>query len=742
MNTIKQLIFIGGFLCGLSLQAQHVNGVVKTTEGETLVGANVHWMNSNIGTTTNANGQFKLPKSQKHNYIVTSFVGYFSDTLKYNNQSHLEIKLTQETLGTVELAVKEKGLTISNIDPIKTENISQIELNKFACCDLAGGFNTQLTVESKTTNVITNSKELRILGLSGVYNQILFDGFPVMRGLTQTYGISSFPGTLLSNLFVAKGSNSVIQGYESIAGQINVISKKPSDSEKFLLNLYGNNFAEKHLNTHYTFSGKKWKNVLAYSTVLPANKTDRDDDNFLDLPLLKRHMVMNTFQYGKKKNYGWFSTTTLRFLNENRVGGQTNYSTSRDKGSTSVYGQNITYNQPEFWSKTRYKLNDDQTFSLYLSGSFQDQDSYYGSMRYEANQTYLYGKLQLKQYYSDLGSNFTTGISYRYLDIKEDINFFEQIPVRTYDGTYRNKENVFGLFAENSLKFLNGLFTFNSGLRLDFHNEFGTKLTPRALLKYDITEKSSIRANVGYGWRTAQLFSENVKLFAGNRDIRITEELKPEEAINYGVNYTQKFSKNDFSGYISADFYRTEFSNQIFPDYDVDPTLAIVENFEDKSVSMGFQTEISTTYKERFDLKVGYNFSDVYRMQNGSKMELPFNKRHRLSLSTSYRFMEDKLHLDVNVHWNDAFRMPDRSSNPSDYITDEYSKAYFLFNGQIAYYLPKYKFYSGVENILNYRQSKPFVAWQDPFSPYFDTSSAWGPTRGREFYFGVTYSIK
>ena len=564
-----------------------------------------------------------------------------------------------------------------------------------------------------------------------------------MRGLGQTYGVSSFSGNLLDNIFVAKGANSVIQGFESISGQINVVTKKPNTSEKFLLNLYANNFAEKHLNTNYTFSGKKWKNLVAFSTVLPANKVDKDKDTFIDVPLLNRYMFMNTFQYGKKKNYGWFSTTTVRLLDERRVGGQENYDRDKDKGSSSVYGQHVYYSQPEFWSKNIYRLNDDQSFSIYAAGMYQDQDSYFGTVKYKATQTYLYGKLQYKQYYGDLGSNFRTGISYRFLDLKENISFTENVPERSYDGAYRNKENIFGVFAENSLKILQGLFTLNTGIRGDHHNQHGFMLTPRALLKYDIDENISIRTSLGYGWRTANVFSENVKLFASSRDIIFAEALKPEEAINFGINYTHKFEFSDVTGYISADYYRTSFQNQIFPDYDRNAQLAIIENFEDKSISAGIQAEVSLTYNENFDLKLGYNFSDVYREIDGQKQNLPFNKRNRVSISTSYRTLkEDRLHFDVNIHWHDKARLPDRSDNPAEYITPLYSNAYFLVNGQVAYYLPKYKFYAGVENIMNYRQDKPILSWEDPFSKYFDTSSVWGPTRGREFYVGLTYTIK
>lgn len=743
MKAIKSLFFIGGFLCSFAVVAQEVSGRVQSDNGEQLAGANLYWMNTTLGAVANQSGHFTIQTTSESNQLIASFVGYRSDTITWSGQQNITFKLVEETLETVELSTKRQGMTISNVEAIKTESISKVELNKFACCDLAGGFNTQLTVESKTTNVITNSKELSILGLAGVYNQILFDGFPLLRGLGQTYGVSSFSGNLLDNIYVAKGANSVIQGFESISGQINVVTKKPNTSEKFLLNLYANNFAEKHINTNYKFGGKKWKNLMAFSAVLPANKVDKDNDNFLDVPLLNRYMFMNTFQYGEKKNYGWFSTTSVRVLDERRVGGQVDYDRDADRGSDQMYGQHVHFTQPEFWSKSIYRFNEDQSMSFYVAGMYQDQESYFGTLKYDATQTYLYGKAQYKQFYGDKGSNFKTGFTYRYLDLQEDISFTSQQPSRGYDGVYRNKENIFGVFAENSLKIVEGLFTLNTGIRGDHHNIHGFKLTPRALLKYDIDENKSLRTSIGYGWRTANVFSENIKLFASSRDVIFKDDvLKPEEAINFGINYTHKFELEDLSGYLSTDYYRTSFQNQIFVNYENSATDVSVSNFDDRSISTGIQAELSLTYKENFDLKLGYNYSKVTREINGEDQNQPFNKPNRVSISTSYRTMKDKLHFDVNIHWHDKARMPNRLGLPEGVEVPAYSNAYFLVNGQVAYYLPKYKFYAGVENILNYRQNRPILSWEDPFSEYFDTSTVWGPTRGREVYVGLTYTLK
>jgi outer membrane receptor for ferrienterochelin and colicins len=281
-----------------------------------------------------------------------------------------------------------------------------------------------------------------------------------------------------------------------------------------------------------------------------------------------------------------------------------------------------------------------------------------------------------------------------------------------------------------------------TGIRADHHNQFGWEVTPRTFLKYEVTENTNIRGSIGTGWRTANIFSENIGLLASSRDIIFAESLKPEKALNFGFNATQKYKGTNVEGYFSLDFYRTNFQNQIFPDYDAAPTKAIIKNFTGKSVSNSFQAEVSGTFYNRFSAKLGYVFLDVYQMKGSVKDVLPFNPKHRLNSSASFMPLSKKWHLDANVHWFGKQRLPDTKNNPAIYQMPGQSKPYTIVNTQFTYTLKKFEVYIGAENIFNFRQKKPIISWQEPFGQYFDTQFAWGPTRGREAYLGVRFTIK
>ena len=723
--------------------AQKFSGRVINTSNQPLPGATIIWLNNKSEIVAiNNDGSFSVNRSETNNKLIASLDGYAQDTIDVSNLDTVVFVLKKiNNLKEVIVIAEKNGTRQSNLSIIKTEILTSAELKKAACCDLAGCFETQSSVQPQTTNVITNAKELRILGLSGVYNQVLIDGFPMIQGLSFTYGISGIPGTLVDNIYISKGANSVLQGHESICGQINVETKKPNVSEKLFVNVYLNSFLEKHLNLATNFKTGKWHSLLAFHTVQPANKIDKDHDNFLDLPLITRYMVMNKWKFGREQDWGWSSEIALRYLNENRTGGQTFFKPEEHNGSNTIYGNTVSLNQPEMWTKTSFRFNDTHQATLYLSGFHQDQQSYFGSLNYKAKQSNVFINLQYELTKTE-NHSLKTGISFKYMDLSEDILFTDNIINRNYDGKYLRKEKISGVFAENTLRFLKGKLTWIAGIRADKHNQFGWHFTPRTLLKYDPTPKLTIRANIGTGWRTVNLFSENIGLLASSRDIIFAETLQPEKALNTGINITQKFETKNISGFISIDYYRTNFQNQVFPDYDSDPTKAFIKNFTGGSISNGFQTDLFIKLFKRYEFKAGYNFLDVYRIKNGIKEILPFNSRHKILGTFSYKPVSNNFHTDINIHWFGKQRLPDTKSNPAPFQRPDFSMDYTVVNAQFTYIFKHMEVYTGCENIFNFRQNQPIISWQDPFSPYFDISSVWGPTRGREFYMGLRWKLK
>lgn len=730
-----------------TLQAQIIKGKLFGENGdgkEILPGGTLQWFKGEFSAIVNENGVFELKAAGvQDKRVIASCAGFKTDTVDWDGRTYLSItlkKLPTELAGVI--VTGRNGAIISGNAVIKTEIINQLELSKAACCDLAGCFGTQASVQPQTTNVVTNAQELRILGLSGVYNQVLIDGLPMIQGLTYTYGISTYPGTVVEKIYVAKGTTSVLQGYESISGQINLDSRHPDKAPRLHLNAYINSFGEKHFNANLSTAvgkNKKWHTMLALHSVQPSNRVDGNKDGFLDLPLLTRYMVYNKWKYGNETMVGWNAQIGLRFVNEKRIGGQNDYQEGGDKGSNTVYGQLVSFNQPETYTKLGYRFSANHALALMLSGSIHNQDSWFGTLAYKGRQQMAYANIQHEMVWKNHMLKY--GMSYRYNELEEEIRFAQPEPSKNYAGNYLTRLRVPGFFAENTFHWMEDKLILITGARVDKHQNEGWYFTPRTMLKYSINGQHTFRASAGTGWRQVNLFSEQPMILASSRNIEFREPLKPEQATTWGVSHTWRFDIGTTSGTISADFYQTRFQRQFFPDYDVDPSKIVIRNFEGLSLSNGMQVDAAFTFFKQLEVRAAYNYLDVYRKENNSKVTLPFNPRNRAMSAVSFRTSDSRWQADLNAHWFDKMRLPDTQQNPEPFRRPSHSNAYTTVNVQGTFRLKKIEFYAGCENIANYRQPNPIISAENPFGPYFDLSSVWGPTRGREFYLGIRYSI-
>lgn len=734
---ISSSIFLSSPLFG----QEYIQGVILDVGNNPISGAQINLLNNpNKRVLSDSMGLFKIDSISLPVQISVSHSQFLADTLKIYTNDKVTIRLYPLLqFNGVTKSMKKESNAYIGLQTQKTEVITSAELKKAACCDLAGCFETQGTVQPTTTNVITNSKELRILGLSGVYNQVLFDGIPMFQGLTYTYGISSIQGPLVDNIFVVKGTSSVLQGFESMVGQINVMPQSSSKSVPLLVNAYLNSFGENHYTVNARFGKKKWNNLVSAHVVQPAQRWDRDQDQFMDLPLLTRYSLYNKTSFGNENAKGFYAHLSGRLLWEQRVGGQMNFSINRDLGSETVYGQKVQYQQGDVQLKTGYRFNSKQRIAFTGNTFQQNQNSWFGTVSYLAKQKTDYSTLQYELDWN--GSHeLKTGLSYRQHQLNETILFSDTNLRRTYNGNYLRLEKIPGVYLENTFKWRGDLLSLITGIRADHHNEFGWKITPRTMVKYDLSENATIRASVGTGWRTVNLFTENIGLLVSSRNIVFVEPLKPEQSINWGINFLQNLKKKNVSGFITFDFYQTRFQNQFFPDYDSESQKALIYNFTGTSISNGFQTDLTLKFYKEYEFKMAYNFLDVYRIKNQQKELLPFNSRHRLLFGFSYIPKSNKWRIDLNSHWYGEQRLPNTSFNPIEFQQPNFSKPYSITNIQVTKKWKKIEIYSGCENILNFRQIRPIVSWQNPFSPYFDTSFNWGPTRGREFYIGIRYT--
>lgn len=687
MKSLFSLFFV--LIAIMKLDAQEIQGKVFAMETggdrQVLAGATIKWINTSLHTQSDENGTFKIsaPKGDDLKLLV-SFAGYLTDTIIWKGESYLSAELQAVSNSIQDVEIKRNVGPYLNRSIGKTEVITMRELTKAECCDLAGCFGTQASVQAHPTNAVTNAQELRLLGISGVYNQVLFEGMPMIQGLSYTYGISTYPGSLVESIHVSKGATSVLQGFESISGQINVEGRKPATAESVFLNTYVNSFQEKHLNANIAWGvgkSKHWNSILALHTVQPSKRTDNNGDGILDLPLLTRYMAYNKWDYNTGNETGLTAQLGWRLVHENRVGGQKGFDPSLDRGSLSIYGQDIRFTQPELFLKTGYRFSAKSAIMGSFSGQYHDQRSWFGSLRYTGTQWSSQANVHHEWNWLK-GNDLKYGVSYRFQELKENILLTDPADQRNYDGDYLTRLRVPGVFAENTFNSENGVWSLIAGVRMDRHQKHGWYTTPRAMVKVKFNDSHTLRASAGTGWKQVNLFSEQVNLLASSRNIVFNDELMPEKATTWGLSHTWTFWLGTTNATLSGDFYQTLFSNQFFPDYDSDPTKAIISNFTGDSKSNGVQVEGTLQFASGLEVRTAYNFLDVYQMREGGKFILPFNPKNRVMAAVSYTTENEKWQFDANGNWYDSMSLPNTSTNPLPYQRPSRSTQYTVINLQ------------------------------------------------------------
>ena len=734
-------------ICSSWVQAQvsfpTVSGSVSelTDDGQEnpLVGVNIYWSETTKGTTSDKNGRFLIEPVPETNRLVFSYVGYQNDTVQVVAGKPVAVVLHASVeLAEVAVVSRQKSTSMSLLGAVKVVHIGETELLKAACCNLSESFETNPSIDVSFTDAVTGTRQIQMLGLAGPYVQMTRENIPDLRGLASVYGLTFTPGSWIESMQMNKGTGSVVNGYESIAGQINVELRKPEDAERLYLNLFANTESrlEANLNLAHRFKNSKWASALLLHGKDNSKRFDHNGDGFMDMPVGQTFTLINRWKYigddGIRLQFGAKGTWV------NNTGGQMIFR-PRDAGTSNAWGMLMDIERMEGWAKVGKVFHDQpwKSMGLQLFGVNHRQDSYWGLNRYDARQQSFYGNYIYQSMIGSSSHQFKTGIGFQYDDFHEYLN----------DTVFSWKESVPGAFFEYSW-LPDHHFSFVAGLRADHHNLFGWFLTPRVHVRYAPAERTVLRLSAGKGQRTASLLSENSGMLASSRQIVFQGTrpgkpygFDPEVAWNAGLNLVQKFTIDYRDGSIGLDFYRTSFSKQVIQDLDQSPQKAIFYQLNGDSYANSFQAQLDYELLKRLDVRLAYRWYDVKIDYREGRREKPLLARHRSFLNVAY---ETRNHwkFDYTLNRQGRKRIPITVSNPVEYQLRDYSSAFFLMNAQISkVWKERFELYVGVENLTNYKQHNPILASEQPFGPYFDSSLIWGPVFGRKTYFGLRYKI-
>ena len=742
---MKKHILLLLILFSLKPYAQeNLDGRVLASEArETipLIGANVFWLNTQIGTITDEEGKFSLPYLGTEELLVMSYIGFKSDTLSIKENRLLIQFLDEsdsESLDEVTLTKRRKAIQKSYFEAQNIIYVNSDELLKAACCNLSESFETNPSIDVNFSDALTGTKQIRMLGLTSPYLLITEENIPMVRGASQAYGLSFTPGTWIESIQITKGTGSVVNGFESIAGQINTEIKKPFSDVPFFFNLFtsANGRQEANLQGNWKINDK-WSSGMFVHGNQRTEKIDGNGDDFLDVPLTKQINVLNRWQYINSEK-GWVGFGTIRLMQDQKQVGALEFNNENDRGQNRLWGSEISTNRIDASLKIGYVFPEFsfRSFGFQSAYSQHKQEAYYGFRVYDIDHQSLYTNFLYNSIIGNTKNKFKAGLNFSYDRYLETVDTFY----------FNRSDSSLGSFLEYSYDNLEN-FTLVAGVRLDIHNRLGTFVTPRLHLRYLPQENTIIRFSLGSGRKAANIFAENQTLFGTNRQINILKNggsiygLNPEKAWNYGASIRQIFNLLGSGGDITVDYYITNFTDQVVADWESEGQI-LFYNLEGLSRANSFQLSIDYNLSQAMSLRFAYKNYDVKTTYDSGFLQRPLQAQNRFFANFGWESKRNakqaQWRWDLTCHALGKQRLVSNQRDPAG----SYSPAYSLWNSQLTRaFSSKFELYAGIENLGNYKQLSPIIGVEDPFGINFDTAQIYAPIFGRMVYAGLRWNL-
>ncbi len=743
MNFLYKTLVLG-FLLLLTIQNSfgQLHGLIQgedENEKKPIYNAKIRLKNSKTGTLSKEDGTFELslPKALPDT-LIFSANGFYNDTIivtKADRFAAISVILySMKALPEFIISSRRKSSSISKMKTLHVEELTTAELRKAACCNLSESFQTNASVDVNITDAVSGAKKIQMMGLDGVYTQIQMENIPYLRGLESSFGLQSISGTWIESIQITKGTGNVVNGYESMAGLVNLEIKKPLEMEKVYLNVYQNIFGRSELNANAGYKlSKKWSTGWLAHASSVYGQIDHNMDDFKDLPTGDNIAFMNRWAYQGTKMEAQFGFNAYQ---DRKVGGQIGFVRGMQlepNPQDIKYGVLFNSKHIDAFLKTGFfGKRTNQSLGIVYNVKYQEIDGSFGLRNFSGVEKRGYINVIYDDYIGTLDHKIKTGASLVVLDISQSAESLMQ----------NRKEFVPGIFTEYT--YTNSRLSSVLGARYDYHSLYGSQFSPRLHAKYIAHEKTDLRFTAGKGWRVPNYIIDNISLLANSKQWIAPNEIKPEISWNIGASVVQEFNLFNQKGSLTVDLYRTWFENQLIVDRDESVNAIVFTNLEYGSFSNSFQSELSVSPLKNFDIRVAYKYLDVKAQYGGQMRQQVMIPKHRGFINLAYFSRNKRWEYDLTCTVYGTSRLPvqEDPNNPSNQLFNQTSEVYPMLNAQITHVFKRWDFYLGGENLTNFKQKNPIIDAQNPFGSKFDATTIWGPVMGINIYAGLRYSIK
>lgn len=743
---MKYIFLMVGLLFVQSIYAQKIqlkgtiNSYIDGKSTSPLFGADIFFKNAKIGAISDDHGLFLIEGVVRFpDTLLVRAAGYYTDTIPLAKWDSKEVKIVlfpEYVAEEVVIKAKRSSSNFLRLDPRHVENLGQGELKKAACCNLAESFETNATVDVSYADGVSGSQKIQMMGLSGSYTQLQFENIPYMHNLDQAFGLASVPGTWIESIQITKGTGTVVNGYESMSGLINIEYHKPTQMNPLFVNAYASIQGRGELNVQGGQElNDKWSTgwFLHASSVLLEN--DRNNDGFRDIPLGNTFIGMNRWNYNSSNFVGQIG---LKVNYSEHEGGQIGY--KRNTQSQNLYGVNIRNLNAEIFGKTGFIFEKTKHSSLGIIyyGKYDELNTLYGNRSLDGVEKRGYVNAVYETILGNTNHTLKTGASFVYDDLAQVME--DRLPTDTTVRRLDREEVVPGAFVEYTY---NGLrSTVVLGARGDYHNMYGGFLTPRLNYKLQITENLEWRLTGGRGFRVSNYAVDNLAMMATNLPWVVDQNLLPEISWNFGGSLLWNFKLFNHVATWSADFYHTNFENQIIADRDESLDYIRMRNLTRTSFSNAFQTEVKFVPYHQFVIKMAYKWLEVRSIMGGKMMTELMVPKHRGLINLEYETRNTRWRYDLTFSLYSSQRLPEVRLPNGEVTTANWSDVIPMLSGQITHKFRKLEVYLGGENLLDYRLKNPIIDAENPFSSTFDATRVYSSIYGINVYAGLRFNLE
>ena len=776
----KIIFFLMSAMLSCGMANAKVVGTVLDDKGYPLVGANVYWAGTTVGVATDLDGRFDLQEVKTTNLLVSSFMGYHNDTTEVHSHGPLTIVLVSDlVLEEVSIVERKMAVLRSRISPLQTETITGEALCMAACCNLSESFETSASVDVAYSDAATGAKQIRLLGLSGTYVQMLTENTPNIRGLAQAFGMEYIPGPWMEAIQVSKGTSSVLNGYEAIAGQINVEYLKPQTQDPISLNamISTETHAEVNATGGWDLNDKVSTGILFHAQNMSL-ELDHNHDGFLDMPKNTNVNLLNRW-YVKTGDYtGQF---LVRGLYDHRVGGLTKEATD----AISPYAIDLNTYRIDGFMKNGYVFNNElgTSIGIIASASYHHQQNSYGSRHWNAAQTNAYLNAIFQTSFDDYASDpweehehkLSTGLSVNYDEYDEEL-LLTSYALPPHHHYLHRWEVTPGAFVEYTYTYKDKV-TLLAGIREDYSSTYGFFTTPRMNLRYAPFEWWTLRGSIGLGYRSPNAIADNAAYLPSNRVYYFdAANLAQERSMNTGISTVFYIPMGKRELQLSGEYYYTKFLDGVIADMDRSLHGITLYNMHDvdgaQYFSHNWQVEANMEILRGWSMTAAFRYTDVKQTSFNSEVgeyqlrDKPLQNKFKGIVTMSYQTPLKTWQFDLTAQFNGEGRMPD------GFVVPEGSKQYKISNGQIYHkwypqllgqvtkFFRTWSIYLGAENMTNFTQDSPIVGervsgnkamkheakgehgFVDPSSANYDASMIWAPIHGWKMYLGFRWSLE